>query len=138
MDDLNENAPVQRGNAAGGSENHLRADLQSDSTDSRGQSGAILGADLRDEGVARANESGDAWWRSCCDAAIAYLAAQDGPFSADHVLELVPPPDRPCRMGGRFHAAVRAGVIRPVGFVLSDRPSRRRGVQRLYRGGAAR
>jgi hypothetical protein len=99
---------------------------------------AALSAALRDQGVARANGNGDAWWRSCCDAAIAHLAAGDVPFSADHVLELIPEPDHPCRIGARFHAAVRAGVIRPVGYVLSDRPSRRRGVQRLYRGGAAR
>ncbi len=99
---------------------------------------AALGAMLRDEGVARANGHGDAWWASCCDAAIAYLAARDIPFSADDVLELIPAPDRPCRIGARIHAAVRAGVVRLVGYRLSNRPSRRRGVQRTCRGGAAR
>ena len=93
---------------------------------------------LREEGIARANNSTDAWWRSCADAANRYLAALDEPFSADHVAALVPEPDHPCRWGGRFNAAVRDGVIRPVGYVLSTPPSRHRGVQRLYRGGAAR
>lgn len=97
-----------------------------------------LGEILRDLGIAQAEENTDAWWRSCCDAAIAHLATRDVPFSADHVLELIPAPDHPNRIGARFHAAVRAGVITPCGYVLSDRPSRRRGVQRLYRGGGAR
>ena len=99
---------------------------------------AALSAALRDYGIAKADENTDAWWRSCTDRAIDYLAALDYPFSADHVAALVPEPDHPCRWGARFHAAVHAGVIRPVGYVLSERPSRHRGVQRLYRGGASR
>ena len=99
---------------------------------------AALSAALRDYGIAQANEKIDAWWKSCADRAIDYLAAVDQPFSADHVQALIPPADHPCWIGARFHAAVRAGVIRPVGYVLSERPSRHRGVQRLYRGGAAR
>lgn len=99
---------------------------------------AALSAALRDYGVHQADENTDASWKSCADRAIDYLAALDYPFSADHVAALVPDPDHPCRWGARFHAAVRAGVIRPVGYVLSERPSRHRGVQRLYRGGAAR
>jgi hypothetical protein len=99
---------------------------------------AELGCILREEGIARANNSTDAWWRSCADAAIKYLAALDEPFSSDHMAALVPEPDHPCRWRDRFHAAVWDGVIQPVGDVLSTRPSRHRGVQRLYRGGAAR
>jgi hypothetical protein len=96
---------------------------------------AALSAALRDHGIHQANENANAWWKSCADRAIDYLAALDYPFSADHVAALVPEPDHPCRWGARFHAAVRAGVIRPVGYVLSERPSRHRGVVRLYRGG---
>lgn len=99
---------------------------------------AALSAALRDYNIAKANENTDRWWKSCADRAIDYLAALDSPFSADHVQALIPPADHPCRIGARFHAAVNAGVIRPVGYVLSERPSRHRGVQRLYRGGAAR
>lgn len=93
---------------------------------------------LRDEGVARANGNVDLWWRSCVDAAIAHLATSGLPFGADDVAALVPAPDKPCRWGGAFYAAVRAGTIRQVGYKLSTRPSRHSGVQRLYRGGAAR
>lgn len=99
---------------------------------------AALSAALRDYNLTRADENTDAWWKSCADRAIDYLAAAGQPFSADHVQALIPPADHPCRIGARFHAAVRAGVIRPVGYVLSERPSRHRGVQRLYRGGVAR
>jgi hypothetical protein len=99
---------------------------------------AALSAAMRDYGIAQADENTDAWWKSCADRAIDYLAAVDKPFSADHVQALIPPADHPCRIGARFTAALHAGVIRPVGYVLSERPSRHRGVQRLYRGGAAR
>jgi len=93
---------------------------------------AYLSRLLRDEGIARANENADSWWRSCADAAIDYLAALGRPFSGDGVQRLIPSPDSPCRMGARFHVAIRAGVIRPVGYTLSCRPSRHRGVLRLY------
>lgn len=96
---------------------------------------AALSAALRDRGVALANENADAWWRSCADTAIGYLASVGRPFSADDVQALIPPADHPCRMGGRFHAAVRAGIVHPVGYTLSVRPARHRGVQRLYVGG---
>lgn len=99
---------------------------------------AALSTALRDYNLAKVNENTDPWWRSCCDRAIDYLAALGEPFSADHVQALIPEADHPCRIGARFHTAVRAGVIRPVGYVLSERPSRHRGVIRLYRGGAAR
>lgn len=98
---------------------------------------ARLSAALRDYGLARADENIDRWWRSCADAAIAHLAAGDRPFSADQVAALVPNPDHPCRWGARFSAALKAGVIRPVGYTVSARPSRHRGVQRLYVGGEA-
>ncbi len=99
---------------------------------------AALSAALRDYNLAKASENTDVWWKSCVDRAIDYLAATGEPFSADHVAALVPEPDHPCRWGARFNAAVHADVIRPVGYVLSERPSRHRGVQRLYRGGASR
>ena len=99
---------------------------------------AELGALLREEGVTGPNDGMDSWWRSCADAGIKHLVAIGEPFSADHVVALVPEPEHPCQWGARLHAAVRDGVIRPVGYVPSTRPSRHRGVQRPDRGGAAR
>jgi hypothetical protein len=96
---------------------------------------AALSAALRDYGIHQADEGIDVWWKSCADRAIAYLAALDQPFSSDDVQALIPAADHPCRMGARFRTAVLAGTIRPVGYVLSSRPSRHRGVQRLYRSG---
>jgi hypothetical protein len=97
---------------------------------------AALSRALRDYCVHQANENSDTWWRSCADRAIEHLAAMGQPFSADDVAALTPAPDYPCRWGARFHAAVRAGVIVPIGYTLSDRPGRHRGVQRVYVGGA--
>ena len=129
----------------GPSENRVAAKPLALSPQSRGErvgsapfALAALSAALRDHGIEMADEYTDAWWKSCADRAIDYLAAVGEPFSADHVAALVPAPDHPNRIGARFQAAVHAGVIRPVGYVLSERPARHRGVQRLYRGGAAR
>lgn len=97
-------------------------------------SNVVLSASLRDVGIALANLNAEADWRSCADTAIAYLATAGRRFSADDVAALIPPPDHPSRWGARFHAAVRAGIVVPVGYTLSGRPSRRRGVQRLYVG----
>jgi hypothetical protein len=99
---------------------------------------AALSAALRDYGIHQADENTDVRWKSCADRAIDYLASLDRPFTVDAVAALVPEPDHPCRWGARFHVAVRSGVVRPVGYVLSERPSRHRGVIRLYRGGASR
>jgi hypothetical protein len=129
---------------AGPSENVAAAKPLSPAVHSRAQrtesarlAHAALSATLRDYGIAQANENADQWWSSCADRAIEYLAAVGEPFSADHVAALVPTPDHPCRMGARFHAAVKARTVRPVGYTLSERPSRHRGVQRVYVGGEA-
>lgn len=96
------------------------------------------GAHRRDQGIAQVEEVGDAWWAASCDEAIRWLAALDCTFTADDVVALCGVPDRPNQIGARFRAAVNAGIIRPVGYTLSDRPSRHKGVLRMYRGGRAR
>src|SRR4051794_10928265 len=83
--------------------------------ESAAATGAHLSRLLRDEGIARANENVDDWWRSCADAAIDNLAALGHSFSAD-VQRLIPSPDSPCRMGARFYVAIRAGVVIPVAY----------------------
>jgi len=89
---------------------------------------------LRDEGIARANGNCDAWWASCFDAAVGYFASTGIPFSADDIRELIPAADHPNRVGARFHAANRAGLIEPTGFALSRARSRHAGVLRTWRG----
>lgn len=77
----------------------------------------------------------DAWWRSCAELALVYLARCGAPFSADDLTDLgVPDPDHPNRWGALFRAACSRGEIVPVGFTVSRRPSRRGGVVRVWAG----
>jgi hypothetical protein len=100
---------------------------------------ANLGRLLRDEGAARANGSMDRWWRSCATAGLLHLAALGQPFTADRLRDLgVPEPTHPNYVGALFIGASKAGVIRPVGFTTSRRPSRHAGVQRVWVGGDGR
>lgn len=89
---------------------------------------------LRDEGIARANANCDEWWANCFDAAVGYLASTGVPFTADDVRDLIPASDQPNRVGARFYAACRAGLIQPVGFTLSRSRSRHAGVLRTWVG----
>jgi len=93
-----------------------------------------LGRLLRDEGLATANDNGDFWWKSCADAAIEYLAATDVEFTADDLRDLVPAPDHPARVGARFSAAMKAGLIRPTGYAISRSTTRHAGVLRTWVG----
>ncbi len=100
-------------------------------------SATLLARLVRDEGIERANGNGSAWWRSCADAAIAYLASTGLPWSSDDLYDLgLPPADHPCRIGGAVHAAAKAGLIRQTGFALSRRRSRHAGVLRVWVGAA--
>lgn len=46
----------------------------------------------------------------------------------------MPDPDHPARWGALFQSAVRSGLIVPVGYRLSRRPSRHGGVVRVWKG----
>ncbi|SCX37990.1 hypothetical protein SAMN03159343_0260 [Klenkia marina] len=93
---------------------------------------------LRDEGIARADESLDGWTRSCWQTGIAYWASTGWEFTADEVRALgVPDPANPNAVGAQFMAAARAGLIRPMGFVQSRRPSRHGAWLRQWVGGDA-
>ncbi len=90
---------------------------------------------LRDEGLARANDGQDQWWKSCMDSAIRYLASTGVPFTADDCRDLhVPAPDHPARVGARFSAAMKAGLIRPTGYAISRSSTRHAGVLRTWVG----
>lgn len=107
----------------------------SDKTAAAAPTATALARLVRDEGIERANGNGSAWWRSCADAAIAYLAATGLPWSSDDLYDLgLPPAEHPCRIGGAVHAAAKAGLIRQTGFALSRRRSRHAGVVRVWVG----
>jgi hypothetical protein len=68
---------------------------------------------------------------ACWATAPRYLALTRAPFSVDSVTELgVLEPTRPGAVGAIFLAAHRAGLIAPVGYQTSTRPSRHAGVIR--------
>ena len=86
-------------------------------------------------GAERAAHNTDPWWRNVALSALAFLAEQGRPFTADDLHDLgVPRPDVPQRIGGVFAAAHREGWIRPVGFHVSNRPSRAQGLMRQWIG----
>lgn len=74
-------------------------------------------------------------WIDCATRAVRELAGRGQDFTADDVTALgVPDPDHPSRWGSLFAAAKRDGIISPVGYVASSRPSRNGGVTRVWRG----
>lgn len=79
--------------------------------------------------------SADDWWRDTARRALADLAASGREFTAHDLTEAgVPEPDHPNRWGSLFRQANTAGLIVPVGYRPSTRPSRAGGVCRVWRG----
>lgn len=77
----------------------------------------------------------DSWWSDCAWRALEWLAEAGYPFTAYDLTELgVPAPDHPARWGGLFSAAATAELIECVGYAESRRPSRSRGLCRVWRG----
>lgn len=79
----------------------------------------------------------DAWWASCCDAAITAAAATGLPFQAHDLTQ--PPygltePSNPNFWGARFHIAARSGLIRSVGAAPSRRPTTAGSLVRVWQG----
>ena len=88
--------------------------------------------------VADNHDAADSWWRDSAERAVVELARRGTDFSAEDVLELgVPEPDKSCRWGSLFAAMKKAGVVRPVGWRTSRKPSRNSAVVRVWQGVAA-
>lgn len=86
-------------------------------------------------GLRQAITSRDPWWWDCAMRAVAHLAASGEQFDAYDITKLgVPDPDHPARWGALFRSARAGGLIVPVGFRESCRPSRAGGVCRVWRG----
>lgn len=87
------------------------------------------------EGPEQACRNADDWWLDCAERALGWWAETGRPFTADDLRALgVPDPDHPNRIGGLFRRAYRTGLIEPVGYMPSTRPSRNGGVLRTWRG----
>jgi hypothetical protein len=83
----------------------------------------FVGWQHQQKGMAVAEAGTDPWWRSCCDAGIAYLASLEVPFDAYALAELgVPEPSSSNHWGPRLSAAAKAGLIARVGYQPSRRP----------------
>lgn len=81
------------------------------------------------------HDQADDWWRSTAGRALQWWAQTGLEFDAFDLTELgVPDPDHPARWGALFRAAHTAGLIRPVGYRQSRRPTRSGGVCRIWQG----
>lgn len=89
------------------------------------------------EGAQAALDASWPLWRMAAEEYLDVLATTGREFSADDLVEEVGTPPvtgSPNAIGGLFIAAIRRGLIVPVGYRRSTRKSRHGGVQRVYRG----
>lgn len=69
---------------------------------------------------------------------IRHLADRGEPFSSFDLTEAgLPNPENPAKWGALFREAHKDGVIVPVGYLQSRRPSRHRSIVRLWVGSKA-
>ena len=90
--------------------------------------------DLREMGMALADEAEPDQWKLAADLAIEILARGGERFTAEDVRRLAGDPLHPAAFGPRVQAAVREGLIECVGFTTGERPLSRARVLRVYRG----
>lgn len=97
-----------------------------------------IGEALKQDGMARADDSTDNWWRQTCDRAIAEAAASGRPFQAFDLCEWygLPEPRHPNQWGPRLSAAAKHGVIVATGWAESHRPTTAKSAVRVWRGAA--
>lgn len=95
---------------------------------------ATTGAQLRDEGMARALAAEHEAWKERATEAVELLAATGQEFTSDHVRDLAGEPSRPNAIGGILNGAKRNGIITVVGFAQATRASRHASVMRVWRG----
>jgi hypothetical protein len=92
-------------------------------------------AALRNDGLRRAGEGLDDWWRRTALQAIKHLVAVGRPFTADDVRDLgVPDPPSPKAAGALFGGLSRSGLIEPVGYVKSRHPTAHAATVRVWLG----
>lgn len=80
----------------------------------------------------------DPWWTDGADRALALLAATGSPFTVDALRDepyCLPDPPHPNAWGGLLARARRRGLIRPIGYTISTRPSRHGSIVRVWTGG---
>jgi len=84
------------------------------------------------------HDRADDQWKDSAERAVRELAGRRVDFTAEDLTDLgVPDPDHPARWGSLFAAMKKLGVVRPVGYRASARPSRNGGVCRVWQGTGA-
>lgn len=84
------------------------------------------------------HDHADEPWRDCAERAVREMAGRRVDFTAEDLSDLgVPDPDVPARWGSLFAAMKKQGVVRPVGWRTSRKPSRNAAVVRVWQGVAA-
>lgn len=74
-------------------------------------------------------------WREHARGVMDWLASEGQPFDAYNLTELgVPEPHHPSQWGALFRTYANRGLIEPLGFEYSRRPTRSGGVCRTWRG----
>jgi hypothetical protein len=91
--------------------------------------------DRQPDGAQQAWQNADDWWGDSAWRALTWMADLGQPFDAwDLTLLGVPDPDSPKRWGGLFRVAYQKGLIEPVGYGPSRRPTAAGSACRVWRG----
>ena len=74
-------------------------------------------------------------WKEHARGVMDWLASEGQPFDSMHLTELgVPDPHHPGAWGALFRVYSNRGLIEPLGFEYSRRPTRSGGICRTWRG----
>jgi hypothetical protein len=95
------------------------------------------GEQLRDTGMAAVEAAMPEAWKDRADSAIRACAASGQEFSAEDVRTWAGDPPRPNAIGGRFMAALRAGIIERTGWMRAKRAEAHARAIPVYRGRVA-
>lgn len=81
------------------------------------------------------HEDGPEEWKEHAHEVMDMLAAEGNPFDSMHLTELgVPDPHHPSQWGALFRTYASKGLIEPLHFGYSRRPTRSGGICRTWRG----
>lgn len=135
---LNGNGPARGRRGRNRKSQHPAQDTSLFDSHGRPKDHGAEGRQRRDDGTKIAEHGAPAIARRAGEDGIRRLAERGDPFTADTLhalLEREGGPTLPSKLvGALFLNASRAGIIEPVGWATSERPSRHGGPQRVWTG----